>query len=116
MPKIKQWTMLLGRFQCIPPHEGHCELVHTLLREGKNVIIGLREADRSEANPFTYNKRKEAFEKIFEEQIQEGRIIILNLPDINEVAYGRKPGWNIREIKLSDDLENISSTEKRKEE
>ena len=112
--KHKQWTLLLGRFQCLPPHAGHIALIKTLLKEGKNVAIGLREADYTEKNPYSTSERYNAFRKIFADEIIEGKIRILGLPDINEIAYGRTPGWNIKEIKLSEDLEKISATERRK--
>lgn len=36
------------------------------------------------------------------------------IPDVIEICYGRKPGWGIREIRLSEELEEISATSIRK--
>lgn len=112
--KHKEWTMLLGRYQCLPPHKGHCELVRELLKQGKNVCIALRKEDKTEKNPFTQLERKMEFEKIFKKEIKEERICIIYVPDIIEIAYGRKPGWKITEIKLDKQTESISATEIRR--
>ena len=92
MKEHKEYTLLLGRYQCLPPHDGHCGLVRALLEEGKNVVIGLREEDGTDKNPYTQAQRTVEFEKIFKKEIEEGRVIIVNFPDIVEVAYGRTPG------------------------
>jgi len=112
--KHKEWTMLLGRFQCIPPHAGHQALVESLLDEGKNVLIGLRKEDGTDKNPYTLSQRTIAFWLMYEKEIEEGRVSIVPLPDIVEIAYGRTPGWKIKEIKLENNLEKISGTEMRK--
>lgn len=112
--KNKEYSLVIGRFQCLPPHDGHVELIKTLLREGKNICIGLRKADFSKENPYTFIDRRIAFENIFKNEIKKGKIIIIDLPNIKEVVYGRKPGWNIREIRLSKNLESISGTQMRR--
>ena len=109
----KKYSMLLGRFQCIPPHEGHIELVRTLLSEGKNVLILIRASDGTEKNPYSTTQRIRAFEEIFSDEIRDGRVIIEGTVDVDEVCYGRTPGWGIREIILSEDLQKISATKKR---
>jgi nicotinamide mononucleotide adenylyltransferase len=110
----KEYSLVIGRFQCIPPHDGHVELIRTLLREGKNVCIALREADLSEKNPYTSIDRRIAFENIFKREIMRGSVKIIDLPDVVEVVYGRTPGWKIREVRLSENLESISGTKMRK--
>ena len=106
----KQWSLVLGRFQCLPPHEGHQQLIRTLLKEGKNVLIALRKEDKTNKNPYSVGQRKRAFKKIFKKEIKERKIKIIGIDNITEVVYGRKPGWRIREIKLSKKLEKISAT------
>jgi FAD synthase len=108
--KHKQWSLLLGRFQCLPPHRGHQELVKTLLKENKNVLIALRKEDGSDKNPYSIRQRKKAFKKIFENEIKQGKIKIIGIEDVIEVVCGRKPGWKIRKINLSKNLEKISAT------
>jgi len=106
----KEWTLLLGRFQVPKPHKGHVMLVETLLEENKNVVIGIREEDGTDTNPYTIEERKSAFEKIFYKEIGEGRVKILALPDIIEVAYGRTPGWKIYHIDVPEEIKKITGT------
>lgn len=108
----KIYEFIIGRFQ--PPHEGHLELIRTVLKEGKNVCIALRDTNINLKNPYSYEERHRVFQKIFYKEIGEGRIKIIRIPDIENVIYGRKPGWGLREIRLSKRLENINGTEIRK--
>lgn len=106
----KQYSMVLGRYQCNPPHIGHLSLIQTLLDEGKNVIIVLREEDGTEKNPYTVKQRKKAFRKIYRKEIRLGRVKIVGFVDVIEIAYGRKVGYNIRQIKLDKKIEKVSAT------
>jgi adenylylsulfate kinase len=56
-------TLLIGRFQ--PLQEGHLKRVETLLREGRKVVIGLRDGPRSTANPFSADERRLMFQRRF---------------------------------------------------
>ena len=111
----KIYSLLIGRYQCLPPHEGHLTLARTLLAEGKNVCIALRDTPIKESDPFSVAERKAAFEKVFEKEIEEGKVCIIGMPDIEDVCYGRKVGWGIREIKLDEKIEAISATKAREE-
>lgn len=106
----KIYSLVIGRFQVIPPHAGHRALIQSLLDEGKNVCIALREQDGNEENPHSFFQRALAFENLYRDEIMEGRLIIIPIPDIEEVVYGRGVGWGIREIRLSPELEAISGT------
>jgi len=108
------YSLVIGRFQCLPPHEGHLTLINTLIKENKNVCIALRDTEVDEKNPYTFEQRHRAFMKIYSREVAEGRVKIIKIPDIEEVVYGRKVGWGIREIKLDDKIEKISGTEMRK--
>lgn len=112
--KHKKYSMLLGRYQVLPPHKGHLTLINTLLKEGKNVLIVLRKEDSTEKNPYTLSKRKKEFEKIFKKEIKQGKILVVEFEDVIEVCYGRTPGWGIREIRLDPEIEKISGTEIRR--
>ena len=50
------------------------------------------------------------FYKAFKEYIDAGKMIVISIPDIEEVCYGRKVGWGIREIRLDEATEGISAT------
>ena len=113
--KHKKYSLVIGRFQCLPPHAGHLTLINKVLEEGGNVLIGLRKQDGTDKNPYTQKQRKRAFKNIYKKEIAEGRVIVMNIPDIEEVVYGRQVGWGIREIKLDAKTEAISATKIRKE-
>lgn len=110
----KIYSMAIGRYQCLPPHDGHIKLIRKVLDEGKNVCIAIREADMSDKNPYTYNEREECFNKIFKKEIENKSVRIVSIPDIVEVFHGRGVGWGVREIKLDEETEKISGTKMRK--
>ena len=111
----KEYDLFIGRYQCLPPHLGHTGIMDEVLKEGGNVSIGLRDCTYSDKDPYTIYQRRKEFEKIYEKEIAEGRVVITDLPDIVNVDYGRTPAWGIREIRLSEDIEKISGTAKRAE-
>ena len=110
----EQYSLILGRFQTPQPHSGHFALIDTLLHEGKRVVIALRKEDGTDKNPFTQAQRTVAFEGFYKEEIAEGRIVILNVPDITEVIHGRTPGWHVREVDVGQMGMAISGAEIRK--
>ena len=98
------YSLFVGRYQ--PVHFGHIKLIQSVLDEGKNVCIALRDTTRDKNNPYTIRQRKRMFKKIFGKKIK-----IIKIPDIEEICYGRKVGWGIREIRLDSQTEQISATE-----
>jgi len=56
------------------------------------------------------------FRKVFDEEIENKKLIIISIPDIEEICFGRKVGWGIREIRLDKTTEAISATKIREEE
>lgn len=100
-------SLLIGRWQ--PFHKGHQALVQTLLDEGKNVCVAIRDTEIDEDNPFTAEQRRKAILSVFPQ------VKVIIIPDIEEVVYGRKVGWNVREVRLNPEIEQISGTEIRKQ-
>jgi len=103
-----KYSLFIGRWQCLPPHKGHIALIETALNQGKNVLIAIRDTEKDESNPFTMERRKEGLEKAFKRW--GNKVKIIEIPDIEEIVYGRKVGYGIREVYLSKDLESISGT------
>lgn len=103
----KLYSLLIGRFQ--PLHEGHIALIQSVLDEGKNVLVALRDTPQSNDNPYSIKERMDMFYKAFGERVR-----VITIPDISEVCYGRKVGWEIREIVLDQEIEKISATQIRK--
>lgn len=106
--KQKIYSLFIGRYQ--PLHQGHIKLMRTVLDEGKNILIGLRNTGVNESNPYGTKERIEMIGMQFNKEIEEGKVKILRMPDIENVVYGRKVGWGIRQIKLDEKTEEISAT------
>jgi len=102
----RKFCLFIGRFQ--PLHEGHKKLFDEVRREGKNILIGIRNTNIDEENPYSIDERI----KMIKEEVPDAEVIVL--PDIEAVCYGRKVGYDIREIKLEKDIEKISASKIRK--
>ncbi len=107
----KTSSLFVGRWQ--PFHEGHKTLIETVLKEGKPVIIAIRDTDISHDNPFSTFERWSMIQKALAEYRDKVKIIVI--PDIDEICYGRDVGYGIRKIDLEQQLENISGTKTRKQ-
>ena len=99
-------SLFIGRYQ--PFHAGHKALMEVILREGKNIVIALRDTDIDEKNPYNISERILQINKNMVEW--DDRYQIITIPDIAEICYGRGVGYKIRQIELDKDLEAISGT------
>lgn len=107
-----KYSLTIGRFQ--PFHDGHEALVRALLEKNKNVCIAIRSTMRDKNNPYSIEQRMRMIQDRFSKELFDRRIVVSVIPDIEEVVYGRKVGWGIREIKLDKETESISATKIRK--
>ena len=98
-----KYSLFIGRYQ--PLHQGHIALIQRVLDEGKSICVALRDTEIDENNPYSTEQRKEMFFKEFKDKVK-----VIVIPDIEEVCYGRKVGWGIREIKLDKKTESISAS------
>jgi len=98
--------MFVGRWQ--PLHKGHIALFEKVRKEGKKILIAIRDTNIDKDNPYTAKERMETIKKF----VPHARVIVI--PDIEEICYGRKVGWGIREIRLDKKIEEISATKLRK--
>ncbi len=103
-------TLMLGRYQ--PWHEGH----HALYKEAKNrtnqVLLGVRNTyNTSEKDPLTFDEVKSYIAK---DNFMDGALV-LRLPNITNIVYGRDVGYKIEQVDLGADIHAISATEKRKQ-
>ena len=104
-----KFSLFIGRYQ--PLHPGHKTLLRSVLDEGKNVCVALRDTVISKSDPFTAQQRRNMFADAFGAELESGQMRIIVIPDIEEVCYGRKVGWGIRQIELDPEVEKISATE-----
>lgn len=108
MGKKKEiYSVFIGRWQ--PIHNGHKALFDVVRKEGKKIAIGIRDTPISDKNPLSVGERIDLIKK----EVPDAEIFVM--PDLEEVVYGRKVGWGIRELQLDKDTEAISATKIRKE-
>ena len=101
-----KYSLFIGRWQ--PFHDGHKRIIQSVIDEGKHVCVAVRDTEISDENPYTAEERCAMIKAAF----PEAKVIVI--PDIEEVVYGRKVGWGIREIRVDEATEAISGTEIRK--
>ncbi|MBC8422007.1 MAG: cytidyltransferase [Pelagibacteraceae bacterium] len=107
-----KYSMFIGRWQTI--HDGHRWLWNQALDRGKNALIMIRDCELDKNNPLTapeilYNLTEE-----FEDEIIEGRVKLMIVPDIESINYGRGVGYEVIEHIPPPDIKQISGTNIRK--
>ncbi len=105
--------MFIGRWQ--PWHKGHRWLIDQRLNEGKNVWIAIRDVEPNENQPWTPQEVMENLESELSDLINEGRIFISIIPDIESVNYGRGVGYEIIEHVPPETIKEVSATKIRAE-
>ena len=119
----KPTTQMLGRWQ--PWHDGHTALFEKALAETGQVVIMIRDVGgitgedagggrtvAQDDNPFNMS--------VVKENIREGlhkagyahgeEYIILEVPNIVDISYGRGVGYTFTQHDLGEDIHNISAT------
>ena len=105
---MKQYSMFIGRWQ--PWHKGHRWLIDQRLNEGKNVWIAIRNVEPNENQPWTAHEVLMNLQEELDDIIQEGKIFISIIPDIESVNYGRGVGYEIIEHVPPSDIKEVSAT------
>ena len=103
-----KYSMFIGRWQ--PWHQGHRWLIDQRLNEGKNVLICIRDVEPNEKQPWTPHEVLMNLSNELKELIQEGRIKIIIIRDIESVNYGRGVGYDVIEHVPPSDIKEISAT------
>lgn len=112
--KLHDWsaptTLMLGRYQ--PWHEGHHALYEEAGKRTEQVLLGVRNTyNTSEKDPLKFDEVKGYIAK---DPFMDGAMV-LRLPNITNIVYGRDVGYKIEQIELSKDIQAISATQKRRE-
>lgn len=102
----KKASLFVGRWQ--PFHKGHKELIESVLKRGKPVVIAIRDTPKTSKNPYTISERRSMIKKFLKKY--EDLVQIVVILDIAEFCYGRDVGYDIRKIDLDKNLEKISGT------
>ena len=112
----KPTVEMLGRYQ--PWHDGHTELFKRAQQTTGQVAIMVRDVkdasggEGQDDNPFDFNDViKDISTKLLEKgfTIDEDYIII-KVPNIVDISYGRGVGYTFTEHDLGKDIHNISAT------
>lgn len=109
----KKYSVFFGRWQ--PWHKGHRWLIDQRLNEGKNVWVAIRDVTPDEKNPFTAEQVYENLQTELKDLIDEGKIYVSIVPDIESINYGRGVGYDIIEHVPPSDIHNISATKIREQ-
>ena len=99
-------AMMLGRYQ--PFHKGHKELFKKALEKTGHVTIMVRDCN-DENNPFNFQQIKNRIEESLNEY--HGKFMIMQVPNITNICYGRDVGYKIEEIILPKEIQKISATD-----
>ena len=103
-------TLMLGRYQ--PWHEGHHALYKEAGKRTDQVLLGVRNTyNTSEKDPLTFDQVKGYIAK---DEFMDGALV-LRLPNITNIVYGRDVGYKIEQVDLGADIHSISATQKRKD-
>ena len=105
--------MFIGRWQ--PWHNGHKWLIDQRLKEGKNVLICIRDMMPDENNPYTCEEVYDNLKDRLSYYIQKGFVKLMIIPDIESINYGRDVGYEIIEHKPPENIKKIKGRELRKE-
>jgi len=118
----KPTTQMLGRWQ--PWHDGHTELFKRALAETGQVVIMCRDVFNFDGdagagrtveqndNPFTWNTVESNIKGALEKEgfTYEEEYVIMRVPNIVDISYGRGVGYTFTEHDLGKDIHDISAT------
>jgi cytidyltransferase-like protein len=107
MDKMK-YSLFIGRWQ--PFHKGHYWLINERLKLGKKVWIGIRDVEPDENNPWTAHEVLMNLSEELHDLINEGKIFISIIPDIESINYGRGVGYEVIEHIPPTEISEISAT------
>ncbi len=100
-------AIYIGRFQ--PFHDGHKNIFLNALKKNKQVsILVMDSCGINKKNPFNFSYVKKKIN--FALRDYKNKYVIIKIPVVSEVVYGRNVGYKFRNIKLSKSIEKISAT------
>ena len=106
----KPTVQMLGRWQ--PWHDGHTKLFEKIHAITGQVCIMVRTLPTDDSNPFDINQ---VSSKISIELNKKGftsavDYVIIQVPNIVDISYGRGVGYTFTEHDLGEEVHNISAT------
>ncbi len=112
-----KYSLFIGRWQGL--HDGHRWLWDQALKEGKNVLIAIRDVeldDPDEDNKYTCEEVYDYITEEMSDYINIGKVKVMIMPDIESVNYGRDVGYEIIEHKPPENIKKIKGRELRENE
>jgi len=104
-------ALFVGRYQ--PFHAGHQKLIEEGLRRVGQACIAVRDTHGTdEKNPLSFFAVKQRIEAAL--SAHAGRFVVISLPNITNIFYGRDVGYLIERIELDQSSEAISATQIRR--
>lgn len=111
--KSGEWAMFIGRWQ--PWHPGHRWLIDQALDEGKKVLLCIRDVPVSDKNPWTAQEILMNLSTELKDLVEEGKLSIMKIPDIESINIGRGVGYDVIEHVPPQDIHDISATKIREQ-
>jgi cytidyltransferase-like protein len=103
----KPTALFVGRYQ--PFHAGHRQLIEEGLRRVGQACIAVRDTYRiDEKNPLPFFAVKQRIEGGLSDYA--GRFVVVAVPNITKVLYGRDVGYDVERVVLDEAVEAISAT------
>ena len=98
-------AMFIGRWQ--PFHNGHKWLISQKLNSGVPVLVAVRDIPPDDKNPLTTEQTVEMLQAAY----VDDDVVVVTIPDIESVNYGRGVGYEINEHVPPKDVGFISATD-----
>jgi adenylylsulfate kinase len=101
----KPKALLPGRWQVKRLHKGHKWLVAQVKKMGHIPLLAIRNTPIGPNNPYSVRERIDTIYDEFGESVD-----YMVLPDIVGIYYGRKVGYEVKELKAPTHIASISAT------
>jgi cytidyltransferase-like protein len=111
--KSGKYAMFIGRWQ--PWHDGHRWLIDQALNEGKHVLLCIRDVPISDNNPWTAQEILLNLVEELKDLIEEKRVMLGIIPDIESINIGRGVGYDVIEHVPPQEIHDISATKIREQ-
>lgn len=106
--KSGKYAMFIGRWQ--PWHEGHRWLIDQALDQEKDVLLCIRDVPVDDKNPWPAHAIMLNLFKELQTLIEEGRVKVIIIPDIESINIGRGVGYDVIEHVPPQEIHDISAT------
>lgn len=109
-------ALFIGRWQTPKLHNGHLWCFEQKIKQDIKVLIGIRDVEVDDKNPFTAIEVYENIQNQLSKEIIEGTIKVFILPcDIESICYGRGVGYTVEELMPPSEIADISATKIREQ-